>query len=110
SVDESVTLPLSPVRVDVRGWPLCPTVQTTLRTCSATLLGHPGAVQPGIDPVGVSHELGMRAALDDPAAIDDDDLVGGLGGRHPVRDGDRRTTGHEPLEGAADPHLELGVD
>ena len=52
----------------------------------------------------------MRAALDDPALVDDDHLVGALGGGEPVGDGDRGAPAHQPLEGAADPHLEGRVD
>ena len=52
------------------------------------LLGDPGRVQPGVD-AALGDQLGVRAALHDPAPVDDEHLVGVLGGGQPVRDGDR---------------------
>ena len=55
-------------------------------------------------------QLGVRSALHHPALVDHDHLVGALGRREPVRDGDRGPRLHEPLERAADLHLQRRVD
>ena len=45
-----------------------------------------------------------------PGPVDDDHLVGVLGGGEPVGDGDRGAAAHQPLQGPADPHLQGRVD
>ena len=52
----------------------------------------------------------MRAALHDPAAIDDEDLIGMLDGREPVRDDDNRLPPRELGEGLLYEGLVLRVD
>ena len=52
----------------------------------------------------------MRAALDDPAAVDDEDHVGGDDRREPVGDRDRRAALHQRLERALDEPLARGVE
>ena len=52
----------------------------------------------------------MPAALDDPAGVEHQHLVGRLGGRQPVRDGQRRPAAGQALERARQPHLGGRVD
>src|SRR5680860_983326 len=80
-----------------------------ISTLAWVVLGDPGCVQPPVHAT-VLHELPVRSALNDPSGVDDDDLVGVLGRRHPVRDGDRRTTAHQPFQRLSDPHLQRRVD
>ena len=47
----------------------------------------------------------VRAALHDPPAPHDEDLVRGKDGRQPVRDRDRRAALHQPLERGLDEPL-----
>ena len=61
------------------------------------------------DTVGID-ELGMRAALDDGARVDHEDLVGALGGGEPVRDRQRRPAVGERVQGAGQPLLGRRVD
>ena len=49
----------------------------------------------------------MRAALDDHAVVEHDDLVGADDGREPVRDDQRRAVARHPFERVLD--LLLGV-
>src|SRR5262245_13430084 len=51
-------------------------------------LGQPARVQAAVDRVRVGHQLLVRPALHDAAAVDHDHLVGGLRGGQPVRDRD----------------------
>ena len=55
-------------------------------------------------------EFLVRAALDDAAFVQDDDLVGVLDGAEAVGDGDGGAAGHELLEGLLDAALGLGVE
>src|SRR5436305_11317998 len=48
-------------------------------------------VEAGVGSLG-GQELGVRAALDDLAALHEQDLVGRQDGGEPVRDGDRRAS------------------
>ena len=66
-------------------------------------------MEPGVHAL-LPQQVGVRAALDDAAAVDDDDLVGVLGGGEAVGDGDRGAPAHQPLQRQADPHLERRVD
>ena len=52
----------------------------------------------------------MRAFLDDPAAVHDDDPVGRAHGREAVGDDDRRAVLHQPVEGVLDQALAFGVE
>ena len=47
-----------------------------------------GPPQPG-EPPALREQLGGRALLDDPAAVQDDDAVGAGRGGQPVRDDER---------------------
>ncbi len=72
-------------------------------------LGDPGRVQPAVDAT-LGDQPVVRPALHDPALVEDDHLVGVLGGGQPVGDGDRGAAVHQRLQRPADAHLELGVD
>jgi len=57
---------------------------TGLDLAAGELLG----VEPGVEPVA-SEELGVRALLDDPAGLENQDEVGAEDGGQAVGDGDR---------------------
>ena len=59
---------------------------------SGGLVGELGVVQVGVQAAG-GQQLGMRAALGDPALVDDQDLVGFPDGGQPVRDDQRGPAG-----------------
>src|SRR4051794_34025768 len=67
------------------------------------------AVEFGVETPG-GHELVMRAALDDPAVVDDEDLVGLPHGREPVSDHERGPAGERRLERALYGDLRLAVE
>src|SRR5664280_2834789 len=73
------------------------------------LVGELRGVQLGVQPAG-GEELVMGPALDDPAALDDEDLIGGTDRRQPVRDHDRRTTLHRLVQRPLNRDLRLGVE
>ena len=98
--------------VEARSWPpSIPAAATDGTPGSAHgLLGDPARRAAGRRRRPAATSVGVRAALDDPALVDDDDLVGVLGGREPVRDRDRGAAAGQPLQGPGDPHLEGRVD
>ena len=59
---------------------------------SGGLVGELGVVEVGVQAAG-GQQLGMRAALGDPALVDDQDLVGFPDGGQPVRDDQRGPAG-----------------
>ena len=72
------------------------------------LAGELGAVQLGVQAAG-GQQLVVRAALDDPAVVDDQDLVGLADGGQPVRDDQRRPAGQRRLQRPLHRRLGLGV-
>ena len=97
--------PSCPTRFD------CPLInkRTVAFQSSAPPPSELGAVEVGVEAAG-GEQLGVRAALDDPAVVDDEDLVGVADGRQPVRDDDRRTSGQSGREGPLHRDLRLGVE
>jgi len=69
----------------------------------------PVAIEAGVASAGCD-QLVMGAALDDPAAVDNDDLVRVAHGAQPVGDDDAGASAEEHLHGALDAALALGVD
>ena len=67
-----------------------------------------GGVEAGVGAVG-GQELGVGAALDDAAPVDDQDEVGGEDGGKAVGDGEGRAARHQRRQGALDQALGLGV-
>ena len=61
--------------------------RTSRAPCRATAIRRRTGVNAGVS-AAEGHELVVRARLDDAAVLDDDDAVGSLGGREPVRDKD----------------------
>ena len=100
----------SPTPSTMTGSPRCSTLHNeTWRTSSRTgrlpstcprsssrrqqrRVGELGAAEVGVEPAG-GDELVVGAALDDAAAVDDGDLVGGADRRQAVGDDDRRAVG-----------------
>ena len=72
-------------------------------------LGELLAVQPRVDPA-LGDQLGMRPALDDPAALVDEDPVGAQDRGQSVGDGDRGPALHQALEGGLDEPLRDSVE
>ena len=62
----------------------------------------------GVEPA-VRDELVVRAALDDAAAVEHDDLIGVAHGRDAVRDDDRRPLPHHAAQPRQDLLLRVGV-
>src|SRR5919201_4817 len=63
----------------------------------------------GVAPAG-GDQLLVPAALDDPAVVQHDDLIGLAHGREPVRDRNRRPPLREPVERRLHEPLGLGVE
>ena len=61
-------------------------------------------------PAPAGEQLVVGAALDDPAVVEHDDLVGVADGREPVGDRDRRAALGEAVERLLDGALGLGVE
>ncbi len=57
------------------------------------------SVELGVEALG-REQLQVRAALDDPALVDDENLIGLANGRQPVRDDDRGSAGERRREGS----------
>src|SRR5690606_24719028 len=55
-------------------------------------------------------QLGVSAALDDPAVIEHEDLVSALDRRQPVRDDERRATLSQTTQSVPDQRLALAVE
>ena len=73
------------------------------------LAGELGPVQVGVQPSG-REQLLVLAALPDPAAVDDQDLVGLLDGGQPVGDDQRGPAGQGRGERVLNGNLLLGVE
>src|SRR5437868_5606627 len=71
--------------------------------------GDPGRVQIGVH-AGLAGERGVRAALDQAARVEDEDLVGVLRGGEAVGDGDGRAAPGAAFEGARQAYLRGRVD
>src|SRR6266498_2245824 len=52
-------------------------------------VAEPASVQPGVNAAG-RDQFVVTAALDDAPPVEHEDRLGALGGRQPMRDGDRR--------------------
>ena len=59
---------------------------------------------------GLRHQLLLGAALNDPAVLEHEDLVGAADGGETVGDDDRRAAGEQPVERALDQDLGRPVD
>src|SRR6478735_5985032 len=66
-------------------------------------------VQPSVQPAE-GDQLGVRATLDDAAAVVDQDPVRAMDRREAVRDRDRGAADHQALEGGLDEPLRDGVE
>ena len=66
--------------------------------------------QPPVQTVLVAQKIGVRAALDHGAFLDDDDAVRLAHGRQPVRDDKARAPAHQHVERLLDDALALGVE
>jgi hypothetical protein len=73
------------------------------------LAGELGPVQVGVQPPG-REQFVVLAALADPAAVNDQDLVGLLDGGQPVGDDQRGPAGQGRGERMLDGDLRLGVE
>ena len=83
------------------------------RACGVTsrgrILGELLVVEPRVDP-SLGDQFGMRATLDDPATLVDEDPVGAQDRGQSVGDGDRRAALHQALEGGLDEPFRDGVE
>ena len=76
---------------------------------AALLVGELRRVEVVVEPAALE-QLAVRAALDDPALVDDEDLVGPAHGRQPVGDDDRRPAFEGGVEGPLHGGLRLAVE
>src|SRR3954454_6770318 len=83
--------------------------QRRTRTSARAYVAEPALVEPGVRATA-SDELVVTSALDDPAGVEDDDVVRVLGGRKAMRDRDRGAPHRQPPQRLRDPTLRGGVD
>src|SRR3546814_3951449 len=78
--------------------------------CSSDLgVSEPALVEAGVHAAG-GDELVVAAALHDASRVHDDHQIGVLSGGEPVGDAHDRAARGEPVEGAGEDLLGLGVD
>src|SRR3954471_11966446 len=75
----------------------------------AALLGELGAVEVAVEAAGLE-QLEVGATLEDPAAVDHEDLVGAADGRQPVGDDQRGAPRQRRVEGALHRGLGLAIE
>src|SRR5437868_5669732 len=82
----------------------------SFRCCDTSELHHLALEQAAIDAAGLAREPGMRALLDDLAAVEHQDAIEAAHRRQPVRDHDRGPAPHQPLHRLLDQAFRFRIE